>query len=326
MSEYYLGADLGATKTHVLIATADGEAVGFGQSGPGNHEVGGVEVFAENLQKATRQALASAHIQIEQIAGAGLGVAGYDWPSQYEMISAVIDTLSIQAPVELANDAVPGIAAAAQGGWGIAVVSGTGCNCWGWDSTHTRIGHVTGCGLEFGEAGGASEMVLKSIMHVAHEYTRRGPATLLSRMYMELTGTRDLEDLLACLNMRKVTIDASAAPLIFKAAEQGDAVAQDIIAWAGTELGELVNAVVRQLDFQRLAFDVVMLGSAFNGGQRLIEPMRVKIHSLAPLANLVRFNKPPVVGGVLMGMQKSGLHVTQAMRDRLNLSINQFIQ
>ena len=35
---YYLGADVGATKTHVLIADDCGQAVGFGQSGPGNHE------------------------------------------------------------------------------------------------------------------------------------------------------------------------------------------------------------------------------------------------------------------------------------------------
>jgi N-acetylglucosamine kinase-like BadF-type ATPase len=325
MSAYYLGADLGATKTHVLIAAETGQVVGFGQSGPGNHEVVGVKGFAGNLQKATRQALDSGGIQIEQIAGAGFGIAGYDWPSQREMVSSVVDTLSIQAPIELANDAVPGIAAAARDGWGIAVVSGTGCNCWGWDRTHTRIGHVTGCGLDFGEAGGASELVHKSIQHVAYEYTRRGPATLLTRMYLQLTGTKNIEELLSSLTMGKVFIDASAAPLIFKAADQGDVVANEIIAWAGSELGELVNAVVRQLDFQSQAFDVVMLGSTFNGGSRLVKPMETKIHSLAPLANLVRFNNPPVIGGVLMGMQKSGLQVTPLIRARLNDSINHFM-
>jgi len=325
MNAYYLGADLGATKTHVLIATAAGEAVGFGQSGPGNHEVVGVDGFAYNLQKAVKKALDSAGIEIEQIAGAGFGIAGYDWPSEYEMVSSVVGTLSIHAPLELVNDAVPGIAAAAHEGWGIAVVSGTGCNCWGWDRTHKRIGHVTGCGPDFGEAGGASEMVYKSIQQVAYEYTRRGPATLLTQMYIQLTGTKDIEDLLSSLTINRELIDASAAPLIFKAADQGDAVASGIITWAGSELGELVNCVVRQLDFQSLAFDVVMLGSAFNGGDRLIQPMSAKIHSLAPLANLVRFNNPPVIGGVVMGMEKGGLQVTPAIRTRLNESISRFV-
>jgi N-acetylglucosamine kinase-like BadF-type ATPase len=325
MSSYYLGADLGATKTHVLIATETGKAVGFGQGGPGNHEVVGVDGFSDTLHKAVRQALDMAGILVGQIAGAGFGIAGYDWPSQYEMVSTVVNSLSIQAPMELANDAVPGIAAAARDGWGIAVVSGTGCNCWGWDRSHTRIGHVTGCGLRFGEGGGASEMVEKSIQHVAYEYTRRGPATLLTRFYMERTGTKNIEDLLSSLIMGKVSLDASAAPLIFKAADQGDIVANDLITWAGGELGELVNCVVRQLDFQSRAFDVVMLGSTFNGGDRLVKPMKAKIKSLAPLANLVRFNNPPVVGGVLMGMQKSGLEVTQTIRARLNESIAHFI-
>ena len=325
MSAFYLGADLGATKTHVLVTTEEGEVVGFGQSGPGNHEVVGYEGFEKNLQIATRQAFSSAGIEVEQLCGAGFGIAGYDWPLQYELISRVIGTLGIQAPIELVNDAVPGIVASASEGWGIAVVAGTGCNCWGWDSTHTRIGHVTGGGLTFGEGGGASEMVYKSIQQVAYEYTRRGPATRLSKMYMELTGTKNLEELLSGIMVGKITINASAAPLIFQAAEQGDGVAMGIIDWAGSELGELANAVIRQLDFQTLSFDVVMLGSTFNGGKRLVDPMRLKILSTAPGAHLVRLTQPPVIGSVLMGMQKNGKVITQAIRQNLTASFGKFI-
>ncbi|UCC51768.1 MAG: hypothetical protein JSV68_22100 [Anaerolineaceae bacterium] len=44
----------------------------------------------------------------------------------------------------------------------------------------------------------------------------------------------------------------------------------------------------------------------------LIEPMRATIQALAPGANLARLTAPPVVGGVLLGMESAGLDATAA--------------
>ncbi|MRR32700.1 ATPase, partial [bacterium] len=38
MTDYYLGADLGGTKTRVIVVDHQGQTLGFGESGPGNHE------------------------------------------------------------------------------------------------------------------------------------------------------------------------------------------------------------------------------------------------------------------------------------------------
>ena len=43
MTRYYLGVDIGATKSHGVIADENGRAVGFGAAGPGNHEVVGYD-------------------------------------------------------------------------------------------------------------------------------------------------------------------------------------------------------------------------------------------------------------------------------------------
>ncbi|MGH2541362.1 MAG: BadF/BadG/BcrA/BcrD ATPase family protein, partial [Ardenticatenaceae bacterium] len=81
---YFLGADVGATKTHVLIAEETGRVVGAGWSGPGNHEGVGYEGLTRALQEATGQALTAAQLSKVQIAGAGFGVAGFDWPREKE--------------------------------------------------------------------------------------------------------------------------------------------------------------------------------------------------------------------------------------------------
>lgn len=322
---YFLGADVGATKTHVLIADETGQVAGFGESGPGNPEGVGYEGLRAVLAEATHAALAAAHLSKDHIAGAGFGVAGYDWPMQREQVLTTINGLGLTAPVEAVNDALLGVLAGTSEGWGVAVVSGTGCNCWGWDKTRQRQGQVTGGGLLMGEGAGAGELMARAIQAVSHEWTRRGPATQLTPRLVEFTGARDVPDFLHGLMAGHLELPARAAPLVFEAAEAGDAVAQSVIRWAGCELGEIIKAVIRQLQFERLAFDVVMVGSLFNGGAMLIEPMRELVLAQAPEARFVRLNAPPVVGAVLLGMEQAGLAgpreaLIQSTRQWLNRS------
>lgn len=105
--------------------------------------------------------------------------------------------------------------------------------------------------------------------------------------------------------------------MVFKVAGDGDSVSRQLIHWAGCELGELANAVIRQLDFQSLAFDVVLAGSMFEGGSLLTDPMRETILRVAPGARFVRLDAPPVVGAVLMGMEMGGLAPHAGVRARL---------
>src|SRR5512136_56265 len=103
MKRYFLGVDVGGTKTHALIADESGQASGFGEAGPGNHEGVGYDGLAAALQIAIEQALARAGISRRQIAGAGFGVGGYDWPSEREPTLRAIGTLGIHAPLEAVN-------------------------------------------------------------------------------------------------------------------------------------------------------------------------------------------------------------------------------
>ncbi|HEX9617894.1 MAG TPA: BadF/BadG/BcrA/BcrD ATPase family protein, partial [Anaerolineales bacterium] len=147
MPVYFLGVDIGSTKTHGLVCDELGRVLGFGESGPGNHEVVGYAGLSNALRTAAGQALASAGIAKEQVAGAGFGVSGYDWPSERKLTLEAIASLGLSCPVDAVNDAILGLLAGSAEGWGIAVVSGSGCNCRGWDREHRREGQVTGHGL-----------------------------------------------------------------------------------------------------------------------------------------------------------------------------------
>jgi N-acetylglucosamine kinase-like BadF-type ATPase len=324
MKDYYLGVDIGSTNSHALITDQQGNALGFSQGGPGNHEVVGYQGLESVLSEITHQAMTTAGIHKGQISGAGFGVSGYDWPTERIRTLQAVETLGLQAPLEIVNDALIGLIAGAKQGWGVAVVAGTGENCWG-RALKGRTGRVTGGGTAMGEYGGAYSLVMKAIQAVSASWSKRGPDTELTQAFIEMTKARSPMQLLEGLVLERYSIGAEAAKLVFQVAAKGDQVAVQIITWAGMELGSLANGVIRQLRFEDLSFEVVMVGRLFDGGQLLIEPFRRTIHTLAPKAQLVRLDTPPAVGAVLLGMEQAGMN-TNAVRQNMIVSMNSLLK
>ncbi len=310
MNPYFLGIDIGATKSHALIADAQGRAIGFGECGPGSHEVVGYDGLRAALHAVTDAALASAGLVKADIAGAGFGIAGYDWPGDAAPHHEVIASLELSAPYALVNDTIIGLVAGATEGWGVGVVSGTGSNCWGRDR-QGREGRMTGGGEMFAEYAGGGDLVGKAVQAVALAWGRRGPQTRLTEAFMKLTGATDALDLLEGLYRGRYTLSSANAPLVFQVAAEGDAVAQEVIHWAGRELGSLAIGVIRQLGFEALDVEIVQIGSLYNGSPIMGETMLATIHEVAPGARAVRLTAPPVVGGVLLGMEKAGVDYPQ---------------
>lgn len=304
--KYYLGVDIGGTKSHALLADDHGIVIGFGAAGPGNHEVVGYEGLRGVLHEITQHALDTSGILKEDIQGAGFGIGGYDWPSEREPTMEAINTLQLNTQYEIVNDTIIGLIAGAPRGWGVALVAGTGSNCWGWDQDH-NIGRVTGNGPEFGECCGASDLVPKAVQAISAQWSMRGPETDLSKAFIDLVKARDITDLLEGLTLGWYRLDSNAALTVFEIAKSGDHVAREMIQQSGRELGDLACGVIRQLSLEDEDFDLVMIGSLFDGGSLITEPMKENVLSIAPKVNFVRLDVPPVIGGVLLGMQKVGI-------------------
>lgn len=305
--KYFLGVDAGGTKTHALVADETGQAAGFGIAGPGNWEGVGYDILTKNLLEVASQALEMAGISIQEIAGAGFGLAGFDWPSQRQAHLDAIQPLKLACPLEIVNDATLGILAGAKEGWGISVVSGTGCNCRGWSKDYQHEGRVVGGALWSGEAAGAFDIVMRALQAVAFQWDQRGPATALTQAFLEVTQAKDLDDLIEGMYIGKYGLNPDQARLVFQIAAQGDTEAIRVIRWAGDQLGQMACGVIRQLNLEKESFDVVLIGSLFDGHPLMAKTIGSTIHSLAIGARLVRLDVPPVVGGVVLGMQTARL-------------------
>jgi len=324
MSNYFLGVDVGGTKTHALLADESGRILGIGHAGPGNHEIVGWAGLEQVLEQVTTEALASAGVAKSAVGGAGYGVAGFDWPSQREPTGQAIKKLGLSAPFECVNDTVIGLIAGSSQGWGVGVVAGTSCNCWG-RAPDGRQGQMTGGSTRMGEFGGSSEMVTRAVQLISRAWSKRGPATALTTAFCRLVGAISATELLEGLMLGRFQVGASVARTIVQVAEEGDAVAQELVAWSGRGLGDLALGVMHQLELTELAVEVVLVGSLYNVGPRLIDPMRQTIQAEAPAATLVRLTAPPVVGGVMLGMTQGGLDPLTG-RDRLIAEAGQVFQ
>jgi N-acetylglucosamine kinase-like BadF-type ATPase len=285
-AQYLLGVDVGNSKTHALLATLSGEAVGFAEVGCGSYEVLGAEGYTQALQEVTSLALAEAGVGKSDIAGMGFGIAGYDWPSEQALHAAGIEALGIDAPYAFVNDVEIGIYAGAEAGWGIAVDAGTGNNVRGRDA-QGRTGRITGNSFRFGEFGGGSELIGRAVIAVSYAWTERGPQTALTQAFLDFFGVDNVDDLMEGLAMQRLQPLPPLAEAIFQIAAEGDPVAQEVINWNARELAEIYLA-----------------------------PFREAITAFAPGAKLVRLSVPPVVGSVLLAAETAGIPLP-SIRQRL---------
>jgi N-acetylglucosamine kinase-like BadF-type ATPase len=320
----FLGIDIGGTKSHALVADATGIAVSFASGGTGSWEHIGWDGYRHVLSTLIQEALDEANIGTDQIAAAGFGIAGFDWPCQKAAHLEIIQSIGINCPIDLVNDAELAIYAGSPQGWGIAIVAGTGCNCRGWNKDRSRTGRMVGGALWSWEFGGGIQMVARAMRSIVFEWTKRGEKSSLTEAFIQIKQAKNLDDLIEGLYVGRYQFKNDDVLLVFNLANEGNPDAQEAITWLGQELGDQVRGVIHQLSFEDMEFDVVMGGSLFYGSPLLEETLQKHIFPFAPGANLIQLTAPPVVGGVLLSMDLLNLDY-HPIRQKLIQSTKQFI-
>lgn len=320
---YFLGVDVGSSKTHALIADETGTCISFGKAGGGNHQGMGYERLTDVLQKSYSMASQASGVEKDQVAGAGFGIAGYDFPSEREAHLQSIIPLGLSCPVEIVNDGSNGLISGTSHGVGVNVTAGSGVNCRG-RGKNGKEGRVVGNGIDFGEYGGAIEIVYRARQSVNHAWIKRIPPTKLTKIFLEATGAKDEVDLMEGLSNEQYHLFPYLAIQIVNAAREGDHAALEVIRWSGEELGWLAIAVARQIEMENDEIEIVQSGSVFEAGELIQEPMRNIIRQHLPKAKMVRLEGPPVVGPLMLGMQMAGLD-PYPMREKLIAGAKQFV-
>ena len=122
----YLGVDAGGSKTHAVICDEQGNILGKGASGNGNHQIHR-EHAARNIEEACNRALQEAGAAKEDISYAYFGLAGADREADYEILRPMIGALGYPRHA-IACDTIIGMRAGTSRPYGAALICGTGFN------------------------------------------------------------------------------------------------------------------------------------------------------------------------------------------------------
>lgn len=303
--KYFLGIDVGSSKTHALIVDETGQCAGFGKSGGGNHQGVGYDVFFNVIEEAFESARRMSGVEKIHVAGAGFGVAGYDFPSDREAHLREIARLGLSCPVEIVNDGVNGLLAGATRGIGVNVTAGSSNNCRGRNAAG-KEGRIVGNGATFGEYGGGAEIALKALQMVNYAWIKRNPPTTLTKILLEATGAKNELELMEQVSSYSFFPPAKMAVDVIRAAKEGDMAAQEVTRWAGEELGWLAVAVARQIGMENEKVEVIQSGSVFDAGEIITNPMNDIVRKHCPRAVVKRLDGAPVVGAVILAMEQAG--------------------
>lgn len=307
-----LGVDGGATKTHALVVAETGQAVGFGQGGASNHQVGGLKQAMAEVERAVRVALDDAGLSTEDVELGCFCLAGADLPEDYAMLQEAIEALRLVRAVIIRNDTMAALRAGLTRPWGVVVICGTGFNAAGRAPDGREI-VFPGLGILSGDWGAGTELSLEVVRLVMRAWDGRGKPTLLTRLVLEALHAPSEEILLRRLYLEGTDPGAlrGIVPLLFEAAEAGDDVARGLVVQMGTEIGISANALIRRLGLQTDDVEVVMAGSVFKGrGPLLLDTVRQVIQAEAPRARIVLPEHEPVFGAALLALESAGVAVT----------------
>ena len=334
-----IGADVGATSSKALLADLDGRPLGTG-SGPGGNVNSSTGDPAANIAAALREALGD-H-DPERVVGGMVGLAGAaaDPPATQRLVDTAWRAAGLPGSPRTGTDLDIAYAAGATGPDGILLLSGTGAVGAAF-AGYAMTGRCDGLGWLLGDEGSAVWFGLTALRAAVAALDGRGPATLLTDLVTtELTGPRltgtdptgasrpgpggaggpagrrssDPRQVLVAATYRAPLAPArfgALAPLVSRAAAEGDAVAVGILAEGCAKLLRTAEVVAGGA----APGCVVTAGSLLTTPGPVAEAVGaglVERFGVAPVAA-----PAPVVGAVLTALRDAGVDDPVALRERL---------
>ncbi|MGI9116681.1 MAG: N-acetylglucosamine kinase [Gaiellales bacterium] len=303
-----LGCDGGNTKTVAVVARGDGTIVGWGRAG--SSDVHDNDAALHELERAIVDACAMAGATPADVHRSVLGLAGADWPEDFELLRETAGGL-LGGEATVLNDAVNAIRCGTDDGVGVVVSCGTGGTAAGMgaDATVYHRGF-------WPEPSGAREIGRRGLRTVQRAHLGIDPPTALTERALARYGAADPDDLLHVLTRRGRGPETDSrwfCPDVLDAADAGDAAARAIVAREGTVLGQQAAVCARACDFAD-GFPLVLVGGVFRHPSPLL---RDAVRAVVPAGVPVEAAWEPAVAALLRAFDALGTSVDEAVRASL---------
>lgn len=315
MKKYILGMDGGGTKTHCSIFDLDGNFIDLVSWGKTNHEClkGGYDELQIELANLFSYVLKKNRIGTDELGKCVFGLAGVDTKKQHEIISKIISNLGIKDFI-LCNDSYLGIKAGCENGFGICAINGTSFSIGGIDTQGNML-QIGGLGdISGGDFGGGEYLAGKAIAASYNSLFKQDTDTYITDLFFKMLNINSKYDFVESL---KHVIDEEIYnydffnTLVFKAANNNDAIALKLLDDMGREYARGISAAINNLNFSKAEnIDIVFAGSIFVKGEnpRAIEKTKHDVleKNKDRKISFKVLKAPPVAGAILWALEDSG--------------------
>lgn len=274
-----LGIDGGGTRTRATLVAGD-KALAFTEGGSIKRLRVGAEAAEANLRAILQDVFRQSGAV--KVSAASAGVASATMPGVAEWITAVFHDFGVER-AEVVGDEVIALDAAFKGGPGILQIAGTGSNTIGRAPDGGRES-AGGWSSRLGDEGSGYWIGLHSVRRGLHAYDREEPTRVLETVG-RIWGTSTIDELVNVGDGTPGPDFAALAPAISQLAEEGDAVAKEVLAQAAADLVAfvlLVREKLRRKHNLTAEVPVAWIGSVVGKARLVREPFFAGLHAAAP--------------------------------------------
>ncbi|MFF9491544.1 N-acetylglucosamine kinase [Streptomyces flaveolus] len=306
LSASVLAVDAGNSKTDVAVVSADGEVLATARGGGFRPPAVGVGPAVDALAEAVTRAFAAAGVTgVDHVSAC---LANADLPVEEEELSAALHARAWGTTVEVRNDTFAILRAGVTEPRGVAVVCGAGVNCVGM-RPDGRTARFPALGRISGDWGGGWALAEEALWHAARAEDGRGEPTALARALPAHFGLDSMYALIEALHLRHIepVRRHELAPVLFATAADGDPVARAVVDRQADEVVAMATVALTRLDLLDERTPVLLGGSVLAARHpRLDDRIRESLAARAPKAVPRVVTAPPVLGAVLLGLDRTG--------------------
>jgi len=302
---YYLAVDGGGSTTTVICANQEGQIIGEGLSGPTSLTATSMGAASFNLREAVRQAIEKLPPETKFQALA-MGLAGMDTPAEKQtalkVFSEVLSHLQLDQFI-LVNDIVIALESGTDNQNAVALIAGTGSNCYGRNSQGEEA-KTSGMDYILADQGSGFYIGSQILRAVVKSFDGRGQKTIMEKMigdYFHLESLSDLKTVVYNPTLSKAEI-ADLSVICFQALEQKDEVAETIVKMAIEELFLMAATVIDRLKMTTVPLDCILSGGIMNNAY-LREQVSQKLITKCSQIKIVTPTQKPVFGALKMAQK-----------------------
>ena len=324
-----VAVDGGNSKTDVAILDETGRVLGT-HRGPGaSFTPDDHDRSVADLERSVLAAAAEAGIDALPIADAGVFcLAGADLPADDRRILRALRGLGLVADPVLRNDTFAVMRAGAPRGWGVAVVCGAGFNCTGVGPDGREV-RFPALGAISGDWAGGATIGIEAVGACVRAGDGRGPRTALEQAVPAHFGLKTPRQVMVGLHTGKLDDSRvyELAPVVLKAANDGDPVAVGIVERQAEEVSVLVCTSLRRLRLLRSEADVVLGGGVARARSPVfMRRLTERVSACAPAARITVVDDLPIVGAALLALDQLAVADGAGARLRETLVADRFAQ